>query len=64
MKHSKKLTLENSVNWEYVAAHHKRAGNVEPGPWCQTIIEHARKNGYMGKITERGACRIINRNLY
>jgi hypothetical protein len=63
MNSKQKLTFENSVNWEYVHAH-QRAGKVNPGPWCERIIEHARKNGYMGKITEVGACRIINRNLY
>jgi hypothetical protein len=60
-----KLTLQKAINWEFVHAHHKlEAGNVQPGPWCQRIIEHARANGFTGKITERGACRIINRNLY
>lgn len=63
MKKSK-LTLQEAVNWEYVHAHHKiEDGKVKPGPWCRRIIEHARANGYTGKITERGACRIINRNL-
>jgi|GEM_PF-3537953 len=57
-----KITFTSAVNWEYVAAHHnhERDGKVNPGPWCERIIEHARKNGYMGKITASGACRIIN----
>ena len=56
------ITFAAAVNWQYVAAHHKRErdGKVNPGPWCERIIEHARKNGYMGKITAIGACRIIN----
>jgi len=57
-----KITFAESVNWEYVSAHHKRErdGKVKPGPWCKRIIEHARENGYKGKITAGGACRIIN----
>lgn len=60
-----KLNFTKSVNWEYVHAHHKlEDGKVKPGPWCSRIIEHARKNGFAGRITERGACRIINAKLY
>ena len=60
-----KLNFKDSVNWEYVHSHHKlEDGKVKPGPWCNRIIEHARKNGFAGKITERGACRVINSNLY
>jgi len=59
-----KLTLQEAVNWEYVHAHQSEDGKVKPGPWCKRIIACARKNGYTGKITERGACRIINRNLW
>jgi hypothetical protein len=57
-----KITFSEAVNWEYVNAHHnlERDGKVEPGAWCRRIIEHAKDNGYKGKITERGACRIIN----
>ncbi len=59
------ISFQSAVNWEYVQAHHKlEGGKVKPGSWCKRIIEHARKNGYTGKITERGACRIINANLY
>ena len=56
------ITFAAAVNWEYVSAHHKRErdGKVKPGPWCHRIIEHARRNGYLGKITAGGACRIIN----
>jgi len=57
--------FKSAVNWEYVHAHHKAEdGKVKPGIWCSRIIEHARKNGFTGKITDRGACRIINKNLY
>lgn len=60
-----KLSFTESVNWEYVHAHHaKDDGKVAPGLWSSKIIQHARKNGFAGKITERGACRIINANLY
>ena len=60
----KTKTFRESINWEYVHAHHKLAdGKVAPGPWCKRIIEHARKNGYTGKITALGACRIINAHL-
>ena len=57
-----KITFAAAVNWEYVAAHHnhERDGKVKPGPWCERIIEHAQSNGYAGKITPSGACRIIN----
>ena len=60
-----KITFAEAVNWEYVAAHHKpeRDGKVKPGPWCERIIEHARRNGYTGRITARGACRIINAKI-
>ena len=60
-----KITFAEAVNWEYVAAHHKleRDGKVKPGLWCERIIEHARRNGYAGKITARGACRIINAKI-
>ena len=59
------ITFQKAVNWEYVAAHHnlERDGKVKPGPWCERIIAHARRNGYKGKITAAGACRIINANL-
>jgi hypothetical protein len=58
----KPLTFAAAVNWEYVSAHHslERDGKVNPGPWCDRIIQHARSNGYKGKITNAGACRIIN----
>lgn len=60
-----KITFQEAVNWDYVHAHHKKEdGKVQPDSWCKRIIEHARKNGYTAKITERGACRIINRNLW
>lgn len=53
------------INWEWVHAHHKREdGPVRPGHWCSRIIEHARQNGFAGKITPRGACRVINSHLY
>lgn len=60
-----KKTFAESVNWEWVHFHHpKEAGKVKPGIWCRRIIAHARENGYTGNVTEAGACRIINRNLY
>jgi len=56
--------FQDSVNWDFVNSHHSiEDGKVKPGPWCKRIIDHARANGYTGKITERGACRIINANL-
>lgn len=57
-----KITFARAVNWEWVAAHHDWvcAGKVTPGPWCERIIAHARRNGYRGSITPLGACRIIN----
>lgn len=60
-----KITFADAVNWEYVAAHHNRErdGNVKCGPWCERIIEHARRNGYKGTITAAGACRIINAKI-
>lgn len=60
-----KLNFAHAVNWEWVHAHHKREdGRVVPGPWCSRIIGHARKNGFKGKITARGACRVVNARLY
>jgi len=58
----KQIIFAAAVNWEYVATHHNRErdGLVKPGPWCNRIIQHARSNGYKGKITSAGACRIIN----
>ena len=60
-----KITFSEAVNWEWVSAHHNldRDGKVKPGPWCQRIIDHAEDNGYAGKITQHGACRIINSRL-
>lgn len=60
-----KITFTEAVNWEWVNYHHQqeRDGLVKPGPWCQRVIDHARSNEYAGKITERGACRIINSHL-
>ena len=58
-------TFQEAVNWEYVHAHHKASdGKVMPGAWCKRIIDHAKRNGHAGTITEYGACRIINRNLW
>jgi hypothetical protein len=61
----KKITFASAVNWEYVASHHNRGrdGKVKPGFWCDRMIEHARRNGYKGKITPAGACRIINAHI-
>lgn len=57
--------FKESVNWEWVHAHHTGAdGKVTPGHWCRRIITHARRNGFAGKITERGACRVINSMLW
>jgi hypothetical protein len=60
-----KITFAAAVNWEYVASHHNRErdGKVKTGPWCERIIDHARDNGYKGKISAAGACRIINANI-
>jgi len=59
-----KIAFSDAINWEWVSAHHdwERDGKVAPGPWCDRIIAHARRNGYKGKITCRGACRIINQH--
>jgi hypothetical protein len=58
-------TFTDAINWEYVHAHHPlENGKVKPGAWCQRIITHARERGFTGRITEIGACRIINANLY
>ncbi len=60
-----KTTFGEAVNWEFVHTQHvKESGPVKPGPWCRRIIGHARANGYTGKITEAGACRVINKNLW
>jgi hypothetical protein len=61
-----KITFDEAVNWEYVNAHHQkeRDGLVKPGHWCQRILEHARDNGYTGKIKASAACRIINSHLF
>jgi hypothetical protein len=60
-----KITFAAAVNWEWVNSHHKpeHDGKVKPGQWCKRIIGHARRNGYKGKITSLGACRVINANL-
>ena len=58
-------TFKAAVNWEFVHAHHPAAqGKVNPGPWVDKIIAHARENGFKGKITPTGAARTINANLY
>ena len=62
-----KIKFAEAVNWEWVHANHDLShdGKVRPNHlWCQTIINHARKNGYKGNITALGACRIINQNLF
>jgi hypothetical protein len=56
----KSPTFAEAVNWDYVRSN---PGKVKPGPWCERIIEHARRNGYRGKITQRGASRVANREL-
>jgi hypothetical protein len=64
----KSKTFAESVNWEYVHAHHKVSdGKVTPAQhptWIARIIESARRNGFTGKISLAGAARIINQNLY
>lgn len=58
-------SLAASINWEWVHSHHtKDAGPVRPGPWLTRILAHARRNGWRGTVTPRGACRIINTLLY
>ena len=69
MKTNKNNTMKQSfiesINWEWVHAHHTGAdGKIGPGPWCDKIIAHARRNGFAGKITPRGACRLINSMLW
>ena len=58
-------TFAESINFEWVHAYHKESdGRVVAGPWLDRIIDHARSNGFKGKITPRGALRIINSRLY
>lgn len=61
----RKVSFAEAVNWEWIHAHHRREdGRAEPGPWLDRIMEHARANGFRGRITIKGAIREINRNLY
>jgi hypothetical protein len=61
----KKLSFKAAVNWDFVHAHHPiEAGKIKPGPWLDSIIEHARRRGFAGNITPRGAARVANQNLY
>lgn len=62
---AKIVKLAECINWEWVHSHHPKSdGRVRPGAWCRTIILHAKENGFRGAISERGACAVINRNLY
>ena len=64
-KDKRDIGFAESINWEWLHAHHSREdGLVGPGAWLDRIIDHARRNGYRGRITERGALRVINRNLW
>lgn len=60
-----RLTFSEAVNWEYVHSHHTAAMGklTAESPFVALVIEHARRNGFKGKITNRGAARVINAHL-
>jgi hypothetical protein len=66
MKTKKSPTFSESVNWEYVHAHQKGSTYKvkAESTFVDRIIEHARRNGFTGTITNVGAARVINANLY
>lgn len=61
-----KATFAESVNWEYVHAHHKKTdGKLSAdAPFVRRIIENARRHGFKGKISLTAAARVANANLY